>query len=137
MSHLREHIFKHSFQDCLNPLCFCGDDNETFNHYLLHYPTYTNKRMTLLHNIKNINCDILELKDNIMIKIILFGLTSLSVSSNTLILNSIFMLYLPKDLMTVLTHGYKTKKHYLAFLLAFSLFYFWINLVYLILLTLV
>ena len=137
MSHLREHIFKHSFQDCLNPLCFCGDDNETFNHYLLDYPTYTNNRMTLLHNIKNINCDILELKDNIMIKIILFGLTSLSVSSNTLILNSIFMLYLPKDLMTVLTHGYKTKKHYLAFLLAFSLFYFWINLVYLILLTLV
>ena len=137
MSHLREHIFKHSFQDCLNPLCFCGDDNETFNHYLLDYPTYTNKRMTLLHNIKNINCDILELKDNIMIKIILFGLTSLSVSSNTLILNSIFKLYLPKDLMTVLTHGYKTKKHYLAFLLAFSLFYFWINLVYLILLTLV
>ena len=137
MSHLREHIFKHSFQDCLNPLCFCGDDNETFNHYLLDYPTYTNKRMTLLHNIKNINCDILELKDNIMIKIILFWLTSLSVSSNTLILNSIFMLYLPKDLMTVLTHGYKTKKHYLAFLLAFSLFYFWINLVYLILLTLV
>ena len=137
MSHLREDIFKHSFQDCLNPLCFCGDDIETFNHYLLDYPTYTNKRMTLLHNIKNINCDILELKDNIMIKIILFGLTSLSVSSNTLILNSIFMLYLPKDLMTVLTHGYKTKKHYLAFLLAFSLFYFWINLVYLILLTLV
>ena len=137
MSHLREHIFKHSFQDCLNPLCFCGDDTETFNHYLLDYPTYTNKRMTLLHNIKNINCDILELKDNIMIKIMLFGLTSLSVSSNTLILNSIFMLYLPKDLMTVLTHGYKTKKHYLAFLLAFSLFYFWINLVYLILLTLV
>ena len=137
MSHLREHIFKHSFQDCLNPLCFCGDDIETFNHYLLHCPTCTNKRMTLLHNIKNINCDILELKDNIMIKIILFGLTSLSVSSNTLILNSIFKLYLPKDLMTVLTHGYKTKKHYLAFLLAFSLFYFWINLVYLILLTLV
>ena len=75
--------------------------------------------MTLLHNIKNINCDILELKDNIMIKIILFGLTSLSVSSNTLILNSIFMLYLPKDLMTALIHGYKTKKLYLAFLLAF------------------
>ena len=54
-----------------------------------------------------------------MIKIILFGLNSLSASSNTLILNSIFMLYLPKDLMTALIHGYKTKKLYLAFLLAF------------------
>ena len=26
LSQLREHKFKHSFQDCLNPLCFCGND---------------------------------------------------------------------------------------------------------------
>ena len=26
LSHLREHKFKHSFQDCLNPLCFCGNE---------------------------------------------------------------------------------------------------------------
>ena len=30
LSHLREHKFKHSFQDCLNPLCFCGNKIETY-----------------------------------------------------------------------------------------------------------
>ena len=48
LSHRREHKFKHSFQDCVNPLCFCGNEIETSTHYLLHCPTYTNERMTLL-----------------------------------------------------------------------------------------
>ena len=30
LSHLREHKFKRSFQDCLNPLCFCGNKIETY-----------------------------------------------------------------------------------------------------------
>ena len=29
LSHLREHKFKHSFQDTLNPLCKCGQDMES------------------------------------------------------------------------------------------------------------
>ena len=28
-SHLREHKFKHNFQDCLNPICRCGLDIES------------------------------------------------------------------------------------------------------------
>ena len=32
----REHKFKHSFQDTLNPLCRCGLDVETTSHYFLH-----------------------------------------------------------------------------------------------------
>ena len=39
LSHLREHKFKHSFQDCLNPLCLCGNEIETSTHYLLHCPS--------------------------------------------------------------------------------------------------
>ena len=35
LSHLCKHNFKHSFQDCLNPLCFCGNEIET------HYPLPT------------------------------------------------------------------------------------------------
>ena len=46
LSHLCEHKFKHNVQDCLNPLCLCGNDRETSNHFLLHCPTYSNKRMT-------------------------------------------------------------------------------------------
>ena len=29
LSHLREHKFKHGFQDTLNPLCSCGNDVES------------------------------------------------------------------------------------------------------------
>ena len=88
LSHLRKHKFKHSFQDCLNPLCFCGNEIETSTHYLLHCPTYTNERMTLLNKIKSINCSILEFSDAVVTKILPFGDNALSDSSNTLILNS-------------------------------------------------
>ena len=86
LSHLREHKLKHSFQDCLNPLCFCG--NEISTHYLLHCPNYTNERMTPLNKIKSINCSILEFSDAVVTKILLFGDNTLSDSCNTLILNS-------------------------------------------------
>ena len=44
--------------------------------------------MTLLDKIKSINCEMLEMSDAIVIKILLFGDNTLSPSSNTLILNS-------------------------------------------------
>ena len=36
LSHLCEHKFKHSFEDCLNPLCPCGNEIKTSTHYLPH-----------------------------------------------------------------------------------------------------
>ena len=44
--------------------------------------------MTLLGKSKSINCDILELSDTVITKILLFGEYSLNASSNTLISNS-------------------------------------------------
>ena len=39
LCHLREHKFKHSFQDTLeNPLCSCGKKVEFISHFLLHVP---------------------------------------------------------------------------------------------------
>ena len=86
-SPLREHKFKHSFQECLN-LYFCGNETEKSVDYLLHCPTYTDERMTLLNKIKSINCRILEYSDVVVTKILLFGGNTLSDSSNTLVLNS-------------------------------------------------
>ena len=77
-----------SFQDCLNPLCFCGNEIETSTHYLLHCPTYTNERLTPLNKIKSINCSILESNDAAVTKILLFGDNTLGNSFNTIILNS-------------------------------------------------
>ena len=88
LSHLREHKFKHSFQHCLNPLCFCVNGIETSTHYLLHCPTDAKERMNLLNKIKSIICRILEFRDAFVTKILLFGDNTLSDSCNTLILNS-------------------------------------------------
>ena len=88
LSHLREHKFKHGFQDCLNALCLCGNEIETSTHYLLHCPTHTNERLTVLNKIKSINCSILEFTDAAVTKILLFDDNTPSESSNTLILNS-------------------------------------------------
>ena len=86
-SHLCEHEFEHPFQDCLNRLCFCGNDIETSTHYILDCPTYRNERMTLLNKTKTIDFSILELNE-VMTRILLFGGNSLSASSNTRFLNS-------------------------------------------------
>ena len=53
-----------SIQAFLSPLCFCGNDIETS----IHCPTYTNERMSLLENNKNVNCGIfLELRDAVVV----------------------------------------------------------------------
>ena len=42
LGHLREHKFKHSLQDSLNPFCSCGKgEGETSSHYLLHCSNYS------------------------------------------------------------------------------------------------
>ena len=107
LSQLSEHKFKHSFQDCLNFLCFCGNDVEASSHFLLHCPTYSNERMTFRNKIKNKNV-ILELSNTIMTKTFLFG-----DCRNTLILNSIVIA--TKKFDDPIVTYYKTKKHYLAF----------------------
>ena len=58
---------------------------------LLHCPTYTNERLTLLNKIKSINCTILEFSDAGATKMFLFGDNTLSNSSDT-ILNTSYLL---------------------------------------------
>ena len=53
-SHLREHKFRHNFQDSLNPLCSCGQDAETTTHFFLHCNIYSSERKTLLDKIKKL-----------------------------------------------------------------------------------
>ena len=64
-SHLREHKFKHSFQDSLNPFCSCGKGEvETSSHYLLYCSNYSEERLTFLNTIKNIDMSILQQSDS-------------------------------------------------------------------------
>ena len=50
ISHLGDHKFRHNLQDCVSPLCYCGQDIET-THFLLHCPNHHCARKTLFHKI--------------------------------------------------------------------------------------
>ena len=72
LSHLREHKFKHGFQDSLNPICSCGKDIETSAHLLLHCPHYFNERSTFFKTIRNINRILFD-KNNLQVTETLLG----------------------------------------------------------------
>ena len=88
LSHLREHKFKHSFQDSLNPFCSCGLDIESTGHYLLHCPTYITERRTLLSTIENIDNNLLDVCEPVLIKTFLFGSNLFDSNANTNVLNA-------------------------------------------------
>ena len=88
-SHLREHKFKHSFQDSLNPICKCGTDIESCVHYFLHCPIFQNERLILLSIVKIIDSKLLDYKDFRLTQILLFGNTSLDLNTNSPVLNAI------------------------------------------------
>ena len=64
LSHLHDHKFKHSFQDSLNPICNYGTDVETTTLYLLHCPLFSDERLILINNIRNIDNHVLNLNNS-------------------------------------------------------------------------
>ena len=77
--HFREHKFKHSFQDSLNPLCKCVDEVESTSHFLLHCAIYNNGRSSLLSTIRNIDCKSLEFTDCSLTQTLLHGNPSFAI----------------------------------------------------------
>ena len=88
LSHLCEHKFKHSFQDTLNPICNCGEDNETTSHYLLHCPDYLRERKTLLNKVSSIVPNIFDFNNDQLTEILLYGKEDLDNINNTSILDA-------------------------------------------------
>ena len=88
LSHLREHKFKHSFQDSLKPICRCGTDVESCVHYFLHCLLFQKERLILLNIVKNIDSELCDYSNLTLIQILFFGDTSLDVNTNSYILSA-------------------------------------------------
>ena len=73
LSHLADHKFRHNFQDCLNPICSCGQEIETTSHFLLHCLNYRCARKTFFEKINLIDSNILQQSDLSITKDLLFG----------------------------------------------------------------
>ena len=95
LSHLREHKFKHSFQDTLNPLCNCGQDIESITDFFLHCPFFVNERRTLLSTIRSFHGKLLDSTDYDLTQTLLFGNTSQNSSNNFKIINASIHYILP------------------------------------------
>ena len=63
LSHLVDHKFRHNFQDCLNPICSCGQEIEPTSHFLFHCLNYRCARKTFFEKIKVIDSNILNQND--------------------------------------------------------------------------
>ena len=88
-SHLREHKFRHNFQDTLNPLCSCINlETETTGHYLLRCVFYTNIRTTLLENLVEIVGNIENFSDDQLIFLLLYGDANYNTEKNNSILKN-------------------------------------------------
>ena len=70
---LADHKFRHNFQDCLNPICSCGQEIETTSHFLLHCLNYRCARKTFFEKINLIDSNILQQSDSSLTKDLLFG----------------------------------------------------------------
>ena len=84
---MREHKFRHSFQDTLIPICNCGNDVESAVNFFLHCPLYSNERRTLLNSLVNIDHTLLDNTDFSLTQILLFDNTTFNTKENTKIIN--------------------------------------------------
>ena len=88
LSHLADHKLRHNFQDCLNPICSCGQEIETTSHFLLYCVNYRCARKTFLEKINLTDCNILQQSDLSITNDLLFGSEKLKDDKNSALLAS-------------------------------------------------
>ena len=90
LSHLNEHKFRHNFADCVNPLCSCSIEPETTLHFFLHCCNFLNIRRKLFDKIKLLDETLLQLNDESLLTVLLFGSKIYNEQVNVQILNASF-----------------------------------------------
>ena len=87
LSHLNEHKFRHNFADCVKPLCSCGIKPETKLHFFLHCCNFLNIRRKLFDKIKLLDETLLQLNDESLLTVLLFGSNIHTEQVNVQVLN--------------------------------------------------
>ena len=88
LSHLANHKFRHNFQDCLNPICSCGQEIERTNHFLLHCLNDRCARKTFFEKNDLIDSNILQQSDLSITNDLLFASEKLNDDKNSSLLTS-------------------------------------------------
>ena len=74
-SHLKEHKFRHNFQDSIDPMYSCSNGIETTIHFFLHFTNNNNntQRKTLFDKITTIDANIFTENKDSIINTLLYG----------------------------------------------------------------
>ena len=72
-SHLKEHKFKHNFQDSIDLMCGCISSIITTIHFSLHCTNFNPQRQTLFGKIVTIDANILSENEDSIVNTFLFG----------------------------------------------------------------
>ena len=90
LSHLREHKFRHNFNDTIDPFCLYGTNSlETSQQFLLHCQTYACLRRKLFDNLYNNNILLLPLEKSLIVQILLYGSDNYNPSMNKIIISTV------------------------------------------------
>ena len=91
LSHLGDHKFRHNFQECVSPMCYCRQDIKT-THFLLHCPNQHSARKTLWHKTNQLSGTIFRQNDSTITKIFLFSDNKIDFETNKILLMSMIEL---------------------------------------------
>ena len=86
-SHLNEHKFRHGFSDTINPMCACGTEIETTEHFLLRCQFYSTQRLKLFEKLEKVEPNFLSLSAKNQVLILLYTSWIISENLNQEILN--------------------------------------------------
>ena len=87
LSHLREHKFKHGFNDTIDPFCPCNMEIESVSHFFLRCDFFTDLRTDLMNDLFDVDQNILYYNENLLTEILLFGKDVFSHQTNSQILD--------------------------------------------------
>ena len=74
LSHLREHKFRHNFQDTINPLCSCSLEIESTSHFFfLRCQNFISPRTNLINELHKLDSTFLNLDKISLTKLLLYG----------------------------------------------------------------
>ena len=88
LSQLNECKFKNNFADCVNPLCSCSIKPETTLQLFLHCHNFLNTRRKLFHGMKLLDETLLQLNEESLLTVILFGSKTYNKQKNVQILSA-------------------------------------------------
>ena len=87
-SHLKEHKFKHNFQDSMDLMCSCNSCVITTIHFSLHCTNFNTQRQTLFVKIVTIDANILSENGDSIVNSFLFGKPNSENSFNKVMLTA-------------------------------------------------